>query len=335
MTAKAHLILLTNPIDQAAHDALSQVAQVCTTSVDDKNWSELAAEASIIIVRSPIPASLPAQAKKLLGIIRYGAGVDMIPVSEATSLGIAVANAPSANANSVAEYAIGQMLNLARKLTETDQLLRSKGWLAARQSAPSSFDLQGKRVAIVGMGGIGRRLAHKCQVGFDMQVIAVRRSAPSTPDPYINASLDEALAIADIVVLACPLSAETINLINAQRLALMKPTAWLINVSRGPIVNEEALINALQNGNIGGAALDVFAEQPMSDNSPFLSLPNTLLSPHIAGITHESLSRIGVLVTEQALALLAGRLPKHLVNREAEAAIQARVTSLLASSSHL
>src|SRR3546814_6101501 len=109
----------------------------------------------------------------------------------------------------------------------------------------------------------------------------------------------------------------------------MKPAAWLINISRGPVVDEGALIDALEKGRLGGAALDVFEEEPLSPGSPLFFLPNVLLSPHVAGITRESLGRIGELATEQTLTLLAGRMPRYLVNREAEAALRARLAHLL------
>src|SRR5690606_40767208 len=126
--ATAPLVLLTDPIDARSQESLSQVASVLVVSVNDTNWLEAAREASIIVVRSPIPESLPAQAQKLLGFVRYGAGVDMIPVAEASRHGIAVANAPNANSNAVVEYVIGQLLNLARKLSEVDRIARATGW---------------------------------------------------------------------------------------------------------------------------------------------------------------------------------------------------------------
>lgn len=301
-----------------------------THPVSGKNWPALASEAHVIIVRSPIPRSLPSQTCKLLGLVRYGAGVDMIPVAEASKHGIAVTNAPNANANSVAEYAIGQMLNLARKLPEANQMLRSAGWPAARALAPHGVDLRGKTVAVIGMGNIGSLIAHKCHAGFDMTVLAVRRSPPSGRNAFSHTTLDDALARADVVILSCSLSEETRGLIDSRRLSLMKPAAWLINVSRGPIVDENALAEALRAGRLGGAALDVFAEEPLPGDSALRALPNVILSPHMAGITRESLDRIGEQATKQTIDLLTGKIPEHLVNPEARPSIQERLDRYLA-----
>jgi len=329
--ATAPLVLLTDPIDARSQESLSQVASVLVVSVNGTNWLEAAREASIIVVRSPIPESLPAQAQKLLGFVRYGAGVDMIPVAEASRHGIAVANAPNANSNAVVEYVIGQLLNLARKLSEVDRIARATGWHAARALAPSNSELRGKTIAIVGMGNIGGLLAQKCQAAFDMKVIAVRRPNSRNASQFASASLEEAASQADALVLACPLTNETRHLISTRILGLMKPGAWLINVSRGPVVDENALVHALEEGKLGGAALDVFTSQPLPSDSQLLALPNVLLSPHVAGITDESLDLIGQLVIQQTLALLSGKLPQHLVNRDSSEAISRRLARLGAS----
>lgn len=323
------LIVLTDPIDHASREALERVARL--RLVADREGDELAslaAQASIIIVRSPVPAALLTAAARLVGLVRYGAGVDMIPVAEASRLGVAVANAPEANARSVAEYALGQMLSLARKLNECDRLLRLDGWNMARGLSRDGYDLQGKTLAIIGMGSVGSQLARMSRAGLDMRVLGVRRSMAPLPPGVERATLDDALREADVVVLACPLSEETRGFIDARRLRLMKPTAWLINVSRGPVVDEAALVRALAARQLGGAALDVFNEEPMPPGSPLLQTPNLILSPHLAGITRESLARIGRITVEQTLALLEGRLPSHLVNREAARAILARMAAL-------
>lgn len=326
--AAAPLVVLTDPIDARSLEELSRMANVITVSVNDARWLEFARAASVIVVRSPIPGSLPSQAPKLVGFVRYGAGVDMIPVTEASEHGIAVANAPNANSNAVVEYVIGQLLNLARKLPHVDRMSRETGWHAARRLAPSCVELQGKIVAIVGMGNIGEPLARKCQDAFGMKVIAVRRPASASASKFASASLEDAAAQADALILACPLTDETRNLVNARILGLMKPDAWLINVSRGPVVDENALVQALAENRLGGAALDVFPDEPLRADSPLVSLPNVLISPHIAGITRESLDVIGRLATEQTIALLSGELPRHLVNRDASVAIKARLSRL-------
>lgn len=325
------LVALTNPIDPKAREQLERVAYV-QLAADSGEFSieSLARRASIIVVRSPIPAKLLETAPKLLGLIRYGAGVDMIPVLEASLYGVAVTNAPNANFRSVAEYVLGQMVSLARKLATADSMLRSKGWAEARSFSSDGIELEGKTLSIVGMGRVGTHLAHICQAAFNMRVLGVRRSnAAIAATGVVQETLDEALKQADILVLACPLTQDTRGLINADQLQKMKPTAQLINVSRGPVIEEAALIDALSNGRLAGAALDVFNDEPLPIDSPLLKAPNVLLTPHVAGVTHESLARIGEVVVQQTLTLLNGKLPEHLVNHEAKMAIQARLDRLV------
>jgi D-3-phosphoglycerate dehydrogenase len=140
--------------------------------------------------------------------------------------------------------------------------------------------------------------------------------------------VDELFASADVVVLCCPLTQATRGLVDARRLALMKPGAFLVNVSRGAVVDEPALIEALVAGRLGGAALDVFATQPLPADSPLLQLPNVIVSSHLAGITRDSMRRMGESVARQALQLLAGELPTHFVNHEARPQVLARLAAL-------
>lgn len=325
------LVVLTNPIDLVTRKQLERIAQV--KQVNDSSactLESLISQAHIIVVRSPIPATLLANAPKLVALLRYGAGIDMIPVLEASKYGIAVTNTPDANYKSVAEYALGQMISLTRKLAAADKSLRTNSWIEARDFAADSFELEGKTLSIVGMGKVGTHLAHISQAAFNMRVLGVRHSKkPLTAANVIQATLDEALRQADLVVLACPLTADTHKLISAERLKQMKPTAQLINIARGPVIDEAALITALSNNELAGAALDVFTDEPLPPNSPLFKTPNILLSPHIAGVTNESLERIGMVVVEQAHALLNGTLPKNLVNTEAKTDITKRLERLI------
>jgi len=160
--------------------------------------------------------------------------------------------------------------------------------------------------------------------GFGMEVVATNRTGRPMPPPVGARGLDALLAESDVVVLACPLTEETRGLIDARRLALMKPGALLINVARGPVVEEAALVAALAEGRLGGAALDVFETQPLSLEHPLFGLPNVILTPHLAGITEPSMARMGLGVAAEVQRILQGQMPSNFVNPEVEPAYRRR-----------
>jgi D-3-phosphoglycerate dehydrogenase len=323
------VVMLTNAIHPEPHALLASRAEVRVASATDPgSLIRCAVDADVIIVRAPLPAAAMSGAPRLRGVVRHGAGLDMIPVAAASELGIAVANVPKVNAISVAEYVIGQMLSLTHRLHRIDSVLRAEGWDTARRLADQSIEATGRTVGIVGMGAIGLEVARICHAGLGMKVLGMRRSAAPMP-PFVEAAgLDELFARSDVVVLACPLNDSTRGMVGADRLARMKPGSFLINVSRGPVVDEAALATALRDGPLGGAALDVFETQPLAPTSPLLSLPNVILSTHLAGITEDSMRRMGQVAVQQTLALLDGKLPEHFVNSDAAATVRARLASL-------
>jgi D-3-phosphoglycerate dehydrogenase len=311
------LVVLTQGIDADALSLLQRAArvQVLPDTAPD-TIRQAVAQAHAVMVRAPLPDDVFACGPGLLGAVRHGAGVDMIPIDAATQAGVPVANVPGVNAATVAEYVLGQMLQSARRLARVDQHLRSQGWLAARALADSGRDLGGRTLGIVGAGAIGAALARAAGLGLGMRVLGHRRSIGPLPEPMQRASLDDLLEQADYLALCCPLTEQTRGLIGARELARMKPGAVLVNVSRGPVVVESALIAALASGHLGGAVLDVYQTQPLPADSPLRGFDNVLLSPHMAGITADSMRRMGVLAVQQTLDLLAGRRPAHLVNPE-------------------
>lgn len=324
--------MLTNAIHPEPHALLAIRADVrIAPATDPDSLICCAADADVIIVRAPLPALAMSGATRLRGVVRHGAGLDMIPVAAASELGVAVANVPKVNAVSVAEYVVGQMLALTHRLNRIDSVLRTQGWDTARRLASHSIEASGRTVGIVGMGAIGLEVARICHEGLRMKVLGRRRSAAAMPPFVVSAGLDELFAQSDVVVLACPLDDSTRGLVGADRLSRMKQGAFLINVSRGPVVDEAALVNALRDGPLGGAALDVFEQQPLPSSSPLLALPNVILSTHLAGITEDSMRRMGHGAVLQAFALLDGRLPEHFINFDAVAAVRARLASLEAS----
>jgi D-3-phosphoglycerate dehydrogenase len=194
----------------------------------------------------------------------------------------------------------------------------------ARELADGGVDAAGKVVGIVGMGAIGREVARLCHDGLRAVVLGNRRSGAPMPAHVTATPLEAMFRCADVVVLVCPLDDTTRGLVDERLLALMKPGAFLINASRGPVVDEPALIRALADGRLGGAALDVFQEQPLPPTSPLLALDNVILSPHMAGLTQDSMRRMGESSVDQTIQILNGQMPTYWVNPEAAAAIRAR-----------
>ncbi|RUU79727.1 dehydrogenase, partial [Mesorhizobium sp. M7A.T.Ca.TU.009.01.3.1] len=185
-----------------------------------------------------------------------------------------------------------------------------------REHANSNIELAGKTIGIVGLGAVGQAVGHIAAHGFDLKVVATTRSMQPAPDKVGFLSIDALVEQSDIIVLCCPLTPETRGLINRERIARMKPHALLINVSRGPVIDDDALIEALQKRRIGGAALDVFATQPLPSNHPYFGFDNVIITPHMAGITEESMMRMGVGAAGEALLVLAHKLPVNLRNPE-------------------
>lgn len=325
------IVLLTNPIDPGETVRLAKHAQVrVASSVSADVLAREARDVDVIIVRSPIAASMLEHAHRLRGIVRHGAGVDIVPVQEATAKGIAVSNTPGANAIAVAEYAVGQMLLLSRRLHAVDARLRHEGWQESRMLSDRAVELHGKTVGIIGVGAIGEALARICHFGFGMSVMGFRRD-PSKMSGYIRAAgVDDVFRTADFVVLACPLTAETRGMVNQRTLGMMKLGAGIINVARGAVINQADLVEALVHERIS-AALDVFELQPLPEDSPLRTMPNVILSSHIAGITNESMRRISVWSVDQTLDLLAGKLPTPLVNPEVTQKALARIKGLVAA----
>ncbi|MDX8437365.1 hydroxyacid dehydrogenase [Mesorhizobium abyssinicae] len=313
-------ILSTHPLHPRASAMLAGAGRlVVASALDGRTLAAEAKDADIVIVRAPLPAELFDGAAKLRAAIRHGAGLDMIPVEAATAAGVLVANVPAVNARSVAEHVMFVTLALLRRFRMVDRDLRAKGWLAGRDHANANTELAGKTIGIVGLGAVGQAVGHIAAHGFELNVVATTRSMRPAPDKVGFLSIDALVEQSDIVVLCCPLTPETRGLISRERISRMKPNALLINVSRGPVVDDDALIEALRKGSIGGAALDVFATQPLPPNHPYFGFDNVIVTPHMAGITEESMMRMGVGAAGEALLVLANKLPVNLRNPEVTA----------------
>ena len=246
---------------------------------------------------------------------QFGAGLDGVDVEAASRHGVYVANIPSsetANADSVAELAVLLMLALARKLPRTQESLRTR-----RLGAPMGTTLMGKTVAIVGFGGIGRAIARRLR-GFGVRTVAVSRRGPrgdeADADRHVPASaLLEILGQADFVVVATPLDEETRGLIGKDAFACMKDGALLVNVARGPVIDYEALLEALGSGKLGGAGLDVFWEEPPDPDDPLFAL-NVVATPHIGGATDVSFRGLAAAVADNVNRIRRNEVPRNCVN---------------------
>jgi D-3-phosphoglycerate dehydrogenase / 2-oxoglutarate reductase len=284
-----------------------------------------------VIVRAPLPPDLFEVAPSLVGAVRHGAGVDMIPLDAATAHGVLVANVPGVNANAVAEHVLRSMLELARRSRDVARELagaRGAGWARARALADVGVELRGRSVGLVGFGHVGQAIARIARQGFGMQVFATTRSTVVDPLLATALELNALLAASDFVVLACPLTDATRGLIGAAELARMRAGAFLVNVARGPVVQERALIDALQRRHVAGAALDVFDTQPPPDEHPYWQMPQVLMTPHVAGLTEDSMLAMGTGAVNAVECVLRGELPPNCVNAQAMPAFLRRRAAL-------
>ena len=263
-----------------------------------------------------VTANVVRAGDKLQVIGRYGIGVDNIDVEEATRRGIPVTNVPVYCADEVAEHAMALLLACARNVYRYNAAVRDDNW-ALGMGMPM-FRIRGRTLGILGFGNIGRVLAAKAQ-GFGMRIIAY--------DPYLSedviskfqtesASLDDLIAQADFLSIHTPLTPETRGLLNEERLRSMKSTAYVINCARGAVIDHAALLRALQEGWIAGAAMDVFEPEHLPADHPLLALPNLIATPHVAFYSEESILELEVQAAKNVAAILSGRRPAAVVNPE-------------------
>jgi len=292
----------------------------------DENWAvmETCHAYCIISTRDEIPdpykgtQGLIERCPKLLVISTSGAGYDPVDVAACTNAGILVVNQTGANAQAVAEHVVGMMLALAKNIVQTDRALRQQRGMA--REAFKGLNTQGRTVGIVGLGQVGRRIAHICGRGLDMQVLAY--------DPYLSATevgergavpveLDALLTRADYVSINCPLNHETRGMIGRRELALMQPSTFLITTARGGVVDEQALAEALAEGQIAGAGIDVWMVEPPPLDHRLLTFDNVIATYHTAGITVDSRHNMAQWNAEQLVQIFKGERPPRLINPEA------------------
>ncbi len=321
-TPNAHAGVSTRPkiyILDAFHEAGMALARkhadvVCWPDPAIRNWPE---DADGVMVRmTPITPEQLARAQHVKVICKQGVGYDTIALEAARARGIPVCRTPGVNSEAVAEMAFALALNVARRVSRFDRMLRAGADIVRPQHL--GIELQGKTVGIVGMGNIGKSVARKWLGAFDAKLLTY---APRSPADHWRdlphtrvATLHEMLPQVDVLTLHLPLSAESHHMIGREELALMKKTAILINVSRGGLVDEQALFASMSSGHLFGAGLDVFEVEPPPADFPLLQLENLVATPHAAGGTHETQEKSALQVAQQVIDVLQGKPPVNCLN---------------------
>ncbi|KDB07383.1 Gluconate 2-dehydrogenase [Burkholderia sp. lig30] len=273
-----------------------------------------------------IPPAMLERAPRLRAWSTISVGYDNFDVADLTRRGIVLAHTPDVLTESTADTVFSLILASARRVVELAEWVRAGRWQHSIGPDLYGTDVQGKTIGIVGLGRIGAAVARRAALGFRMRVLYTNRSAHPEAETQYGARrvpLDALLAEADFVCLQVPLSAETRHMIGTAELARMKPGAILINVSRGPVVDEAALIDALAARTIRGAGLDVFEQEPLPADSPLLRMNNVVALPHIGSATHETRHAMARCAAENLIGALAGTLRVNLVNPAALAGAQA------------
>lgn len=329
MSARPRLVYerWTDPVaGEILRSADVDLVKLDFAAADEKNWATLeSAHGYQVATRTDVAGcvngaqwlagpALLRRCEKLVAVCSAGAGYDVIDVDACTRAGIAVCNNSGPGAEAVAEHALGFMLDLAKKITAADRMLRA-GPLSDRMVLRGS-QLMGKTLGVIGLGAIGGRLVELC-APFGMEVLVF--------DPYLDevsaqargvrvVTLAELLERSDFVQVTCPLTSETKGLIGKPQFAAMKPTSFFITTARGPVHDEAALLDALIRGGIAGAGLDVFHDEPPRHDNPLLHLDNVVATPHIAGITIEAAHDIAVATATQWQTIFGGGMPPRLLN---------------------
>ena len=316
LSPKVHRILIADDLDPSGLERLraagAEVVQLA--AADRPRLKEILPDFDALVVRSAtqVTADVLAAGTRLSVVGRAGVGVDNVDVAAATARGILVVNAPTANLVSATEHAFALLLATARNIPAADTKLKAGVW---DRKSFVGVELQGKTLGVVGFGRIGQRVAERAR-GFEMEIVAY--------DPFLDAAaaerlgaklmpLDELLACADAVTIHTPFSEDTKNLFSRERLFAMKKGAILVNCARGGLVDEAALLEALESGHLGGAGLDVFEQEPPQDYA-LIRHPKVVATPHIGAQTREAQERISAETAEMLLLALAGAMPSAAVN---------------------
>ncbi|MEX2416008.1 MAG: D-glycerate dehydrogenase [Paenibacillaceae bacterium] len=282
----------------------------------DDLFEMLSAADGLLTSGTPINAELLDHAPKLKIISNISVGYNNYDLDEMRKRGIIGTHTPGVLDDTVADLIVGLMLAAARRISELDQLMRQGLWKKGMDEEMFGVDVHHATLGIIGMGRIGEAVAQRARFGFNMNVLYSNRSRNAEAEKKLGArycSMDELLIQSDYIVVMTPLTKETEKLIGHEQFAMMKSTAIFINASRGPIVDEAALIEALQSGSIRAAGLDVFEVEPIQLDNPLLKLPNVVLMPHVGSATTATRSDMAMLAAKNLVAGLSGQVPPNVV----------------------
>jgi len=272
-------------------------------------------DALIITSQHHVTRKVIEAARKLKVIVKYGSkpGIDNVDINAATEKGMVVCYTPYANSDSVAEHTIALILALLKKLDAMSLRLRQGKW---REKSLLGYELLGKTAGIIGLGSVGSKVAEKIR-GFGVNILTYTRALENAKNVGARlVDLKTLLKESDVVTIHTSLREDTLHLIGEKELKLMKKSAFIINTARGAIIDEKALIKALKEGWIAGAALDVFEEEPPKPDNPLLKMDNVLVTPHFASCTYEAYQREAFMAAEEVLRVLQGMKPKFVANPE-------------------
>ncbi len=299
---------------------LREVAQV-TVLGDDSDAALLEeirdADALLVGIKPRVTRGLIESASRLRHIARQGVGVDIVDIQAATEHGIIVTNVPDVSSDSVAEFTMTLLLSLAKNIIRCDRAVKEGQWAERLDLINTNIELNGKTHGIVGLGRIGSRVAVRCKA-FGMRVLYFKRNRDLNLERSIGVEyvpFETLLRESDSISLHLPLTNETTNLIDRPQFESMKRTALLINQARGKVVNEEALVQALREGKIGGYGTDVYVHEPPDPKSELFRFKNVVAAPHLGGGTREARLRANRVVAEDVVRVIRGEMPKNLVNR--------------------
>lgn len=306
---KGFTIIVIEPIQKDGMEILKRYGKVIQLS-PGSTWKDLlkfCKEADALITRGfvKIPKEVLEASKKLRVIGVHGVGVDHVDVDFAEKRGIRIVRTPTALTDTVAEFTIGLMLSLLRKIPMADMAVRTGGW-NKKYGDLIGVDLIGKTVGIIGLGQIGSPVAKRLR-GFDVNLIYNKRSRSIELEKQLGVkyvTFSELLALSDIISIHVPLTPETYHTISHEEFGLMKQGVYIVNTSRGAVIDEKALYNAIVSGRVAGAALDVFESEPLDLNNPLTKLNNVILTPHLAASSKGALKRMAVTVAEEVIRIL-------------------------------
>lgn len=311
-----------------APEAVEIIARECDYEIWDKEEPKVPrdllleaaswADGLQVMLSDTIDPELMERGKNLKVVADTAVGYDNVQVAEATRRGVMITNTPGVLTDTTADLAVALILAAARRITEAERYLREGRWKSWSPSLLVGRDVYGATLGLVGMGRIGLAVARRAR-GFNMRILYYNRRRDPEAEKEVGAEyrpLDDLLRESDFVSLHTPLSPETRGLIGERELALMKPTAILVNTARGPVVDERALYQALKERRIWAAGLDVFEVEPLSMDNPLLELDNVAIVPHIGSASIATRTKMAVMAAENLVAGVTGRRPPNLVNPE-------------------